>query len=162
MVVLWRKCRGSPSMQCAHADIFTVWAPRIANSKCSSITTLRRSFLAIAVVFLISSGGMSRNNSRLSPRWVPPLIPVQPVPGSTVVLVCARSYRDDDFTMTCFWTASGISDNCEPPIIHTQFLRNLAWVIGHRNWIASTKTKFRSSKFSTVQFPTGQVHSNTI
>jgi hypothetical protein len=80
MADVWRNSRGTRSMQCAHADIFTVWASRIANSACSSITTLRRSFLAIAVAFLISSGGMSRNNRRLSPRWVPPLIPVQPVP----------------------------------------------------------------------------------
>ena len=57
---------------CAHADIFTVWASQMANSKCSSIITLWRSFLTIAVVFLISSGGMSRNNSLLSPRWFPP------------------------------------------------------------------------------------------
>ena len=85
--VVRRNPRGTRPMQCPHADIFTVWASRIANSKCSSITTLRRSFLAIAVICLISSGDTGRNNSRSSPRWALPSFPVQPVLIFILVLV---------------------------------------------------------------------------
>jgi hypothetical protein len=81
MAVVWRKSGGSRTtgMQCAHADIFTVWAARITKSKCFSITTLRRSFLAIEVIFLISSGGMGRNNNLVSSQWLPLPFAVQPV-----------------------------------------------------------------------------------
>ena len=61
MAVVWRK-----SHIAAYPDILTVLAARIANSKCFPLTTLQRSFLVIAVVFLISSGGMGRNNNLVS------------------------------------------------------------------------------------------------
>jgi hypothetical protein len=56
MVVVWRKSRVilvSHTWKCAHTEIFAVWAARIANSKCSSITSVRRSFPAITVLIVI-------------------------------------------------------------------------------------------------------------
>jgi hypothetical protein len=98
MAVVWRKSGGCRTMQCMrvwpHADIFSMCAARIANSKCPlSRTTLRRSFSAIGVIFLISSGGM------YTAVWVviitycsgfrsliPPSLAVEPVPGPKQVL----------------------------------------------------------------------------
>jgi hypothetical protein len=64
--------------------------------QCSTLYRPTSSFFALLKYFdvqiwwqcvmpgVISSGGMGRNNSRLSPRRLPPSIPVQPVPRCTL------------------------------------------------------------------------------